>query len=217
MSHFLAKNPSKSNNSEKHVETESDQLFKPNNDLKKTLYTDNSAKQSFFNSPRPDKNLVIQPSLPSPVTKPVYQNEEKSSPLVLKSTKKPNSFVIVKKENNTPILNDPTKVIVIRSRNKNKSKFIMQKPLEPVVKKELPDVPPRKEDGLNLLINRTEVKNKQNQLPELYSCEKMPPSPTSEYIDVEDLVATFTPNISFEEVRFIFCFFNSLDFVRLSN
>ena len=178
------------------TERKDDKSCENRSHFKKSVCMDNSVKQFLSNSSYPDKNsIIVQPSLVNFPSKPVHQNEEKSSPLILKSTKSSNSFVIVKKEN-TQILNDSTKVIVIRSRNKHKSKFIVQRSLEPVVKKEIFDMPNRKEDI-----------SKQNQLPELYSCEKMLPSPTSEYIDVEDLVATFTPNISFEEVSYYFMFY----------
>ncbi|XP_065203109.1 zinc finger protein 239-like [Planococcus citri] len=181
--HFLAENSLKLNDWGNNLKNE-----KKQNVEKK----DTSSKPFLMSSLQTDENVVaMQPCLINRPAKPVHQNEEKTIPLILKSTNTPNSFVIVKKENTAPVPNDSSKVIVIRSRAKNKSKLIVEKSLDTVVKKEPPELPSRKED----------CSTKQNQLPELYSCEKMPPpSPTSDCIDVEDLVATFTPIISFEEI-----------------
>lgn len=157
---------------------------------KKCIYYNTTKQFLLLDSSRSDNVLLIPPKAP--------QNDEKLvSPLVLKSTKTPNSYVIVKKTSTMPSSSDAAKVIVIRSANKNKSKIIMQRPMKNIRSLPLPHT--STEDGS--FDDDCEMENNQNQSPELYSYEEMAPSPTSsEYIDVEDLVATFTPNISFEEV-----------------
>lgn len=176
---------------------------------KKCIYFDNAAKQFLLlDSDGSEKNVVILPPMLIDATKSSQIDQEKFNNSLL--VKKQNSYFIVKKggtnsSSNSLLKNDSAKLIVFRSKGKNASKIIMQRSLKnKSITKDSP-YSSNLEDDSCAIENGSEIKDEQYKLPELYSYEEMAPSPiSSDYIDVENLVATFTPNISFEEVIFHF-------------
>lgn len=130
-----------------------------------------------------ERNILL---IPSPLKK---TNSNASS---LRSVKCSNSYVTINRKANLQRSagnNDAAaKLILIKNVNTSKSKILMHRSL-----KELAAADEKHHSA------------EKKQIPELYAYEELAPSPvSSECIDVEDLVATFTPNISFEEVIKIF-------------